>query len=85
MGRSTKEQDFTPLLQKHLDSLRSSPDYRRFLGIVAEACKHGQSLPEQRLANVADEVLRPIAADLSSCAPGNSIVIFHMSVINKQS
>ena len=85
MGGNAREQDLTPLLQKHLGALRRSPDYRRFLGIVADVCKRGQLLPEQRLARVADEVLRPIAADLSSCAPGNHIVIFHMSVLNEQS
>jgi len=85
MSGSTREQDFTPLLQKHLNALRSSPDYQRFLGVVAEVCKRGPLLPEQRLSRVADTVLRPIAADLSSCAPGNWLVIFHVAAINEQS
>lgn len=85
MGRNAREQDLTPLLQKHLDALRSSPDYRRFLSVVAGVCKQGQLLPEQRLARVADVVLRPIADDLSACAPGNRLVIFHLAVINEQS
>lgn len=85
MNGSAKEQDFTPLLRRHLDALRSSPDYRRFLGVVVEVCKHGPLLPEQRLARVADTVLRPIADDLSNCVPGNRLAIFHMAVVNEQS
>jgi len=84
LGRITREKDLTPLLQKHLGELRSSPDYRRFLGVVAEICKQGGGLPEQRLAQVADAVLRPIADDLSRCSPGNQLVIFHVAVVNKQ-
>lgn len=81
--RNTKIPDPTPLVTKHLQALRRSPDYQRLLNVATRACRTKGSLPEDRLGKVADAILRPIADDLSACCPGSRVIIFHMMVVNR--
>lgn len=82
--RDVKIQDPVPLVTKHLNALRRTPDYKRFLAAVVRSCKAKGTRPEENLAKVADAVLRPIARDLSACCPGNKVVIFHMMALNER-
>jgi len=68
--------DLTPLLQKKVDALRQGADYKRLLETVVQATR------SMDLGAIADEVVRPIARDLSAISPDRKVVV-QMFIMNK--
>lgn len=64
------------LLQKKVELLCRSTDYKLLLETAATLCLNDRSgLPENTLAVVADLILRPIARDISALTRGSKIML----------
>ena len=75
--------DLTPLLEKRLEEVLRSKEYRTLLQYVTSMCNTSPEDERHPLHNVADSVLRRFAYDLSSCSHDGNIIIMHLGVAAK--
>ena len=63
------------LIQSRLESLRLSPEYRDLLEFASTILRQNNVDQAELLGLIADNILRPIARDLSDCSKSGKITM----------